>query len=284
MTQTPPTDLTSDHVPALTSTLLAGDPEDFAAGKKPLLLVGPSLGTSVEAVWGPAVPHLQEHFNVVGWDLPGHGRSAPSTEPFTIEDLADAVEALLARLSDEHRIPDSTPVLAAGVSIAGTVSLTLALRPETRINRLAVICSAAKIGTPQAWAERAELVERAGTPTMVEGSAQRWFAPGFMARQGEVATALLSSLQYTDRHSYAQACHALAQYDLTDSLESLIRPVLLIHGAHDQVCPPAEAEVIRQGAGSHAPVHAVTLVEVAHLAPAEAPDHTAHALREFVNA
>jgi 3-oxoadipate enol-lactonase len=271
------------QAPALTSTLLAGDSAALAAGDKPLLLVGPSLGTSVEAVWGPAVPHLKEHCVVVGWDLPGHGRSAVSSGPFTIDDLADGVEAVLTRLTREHQIPASTPVLAAGVSIAGAVALTLALRHETRIDRLAVVCSAAKIGTPEAWAERAELVERAGTPTMVEGSAQRWFAPGFMARQGAVATALLSSLQYTDRHSYAQACRALGGYDLTNELDALSRPVLLIHGAHDQVCPPAEAEVILRAAGEQAQLSAVTLEEVAHLAPAEAPEKTARLLLEFLD-
>lgn len=268
----------------LTSTLLAGDPARFTGGDKPILIVGPSLGTSVEALWGPAVPYLEPHFLLVGWDLPGHGRSEASQGPFTMEDLADGVEAMLTRLIQDHRIPETTPILAAGVSIAGAVSLTLALRPQTRLNRLAVMCSAAKIGTPESWAERAELVEKAGTPTMVEGSAQRWFAPGFMANQGAVATAVLSSLQYTDRHSYAHACHALGGYDLTSKLKDVAHPLLLVHGAHDKVCPPDEAEVIIRASPRDAEIASVTMGEVAHLAPAEAPEETAQLLVEFLNA
>lgn len=54
-----------------------------------VLIVGPSLGTSVEALWSRCAPMLP--FQVVGWDLPGHGRSRPAAEPFSVSDLADAV-------------------------------------------------------------------------------------------------------------------------------------------------------------------------------------------------
>jgi 3-oxoadipate enol-lactonase len=83
---------------------------------------------------------VKEHCVVVGWDLPGHRRNSASSGPFTIEDLADSVEALRTRLTREHQIPAITPVLAAGVSVAGAVSLTLALRPETLINGLDPDC------------------------------------------------------------------------------------------------------------------------------------------------
>lgn len=268
----------------ITSTLLAGDPAELATGVLPILLAGPSLGTSVEAVWGPAIAHLERDFLVIGWDLPGHGRSEPTVAPFTMEELADAVEASLARLIKEHHVPATTPIMAAGVSIAGAVALTLALRKDTRINRLSAVCTAAKIGTPESWAERAELVERAGTPTMVEGAAARWFAPGFMSRKPAVSTAILSSLQYTDRHSYAHACHALGGYDLTGEMKNLARPLLLIHGAEDPVCSPAEADAIVNTCSAGADVRAVTLDSVAHLAPAEAPEETARLLVEFLNA
>ncbi|GAA3057786.1 MULTISPECIES: alpha/beta fold hydrolase [Actinomycetes] len=268
----------------LTPTLLASRIEDLASGERPLLLVGPSLGTSVSALWGPAVPHLQEQFVVIGWDLPGHGASRPSDGPYTLQDLADGVEEVLAGVVAEHGVPSSTPVLAAGVSIGGATTLTLAQRPGTRIDRLAAICTAARIGTPEGWAERAELVAQAGTPTMVEGSAQRWFAPGFMAEHPRVATSLLQSLQHADRHSYAHACHALGTHDLTGRLDRFTRPLLVINGAEDTVCPPADAAVIADGAAAGSvPVRAVTLPDVAHLAPAEAPEATARLLEELLD-
>lgn len=207
-----------------------------------MLVLGPSLGTSVAVLWQGALAHLQESFTLIGWDLPGHGDAEPFTESFEISDLADALEELVAELADNHGLPADLPVYAAGVSIAGTVSLTLALRGNTRFTRLAALCTAAKIGDPQMWSERAELVAQAGTPTMVEGSAQRWFAPGFMAREPEVVTGLLHCLQHTDRHSYAAACRALGRYDLTAELAGVARPLLVISGVEDPVCPPSAVQ------------------------------------------
>ena len=51
----------------LTATGLAG-----SARATEVLIAGPSLGTSVEALWTRCAAMLS--FEVVGWDLPGHGR------------------------------------------------------------------------------------------------------------------------------------------------------------------------------------------------------------------
>lgn len=263
----------------LVPQLLCGSVEDLRSGTRPVLVLGPSLGTSVAVLWEGALEYLQQSFTVIGWDLPGHADAEPFTAPFEIADLADALEELLAQLTKTHGIPEDLPVYAAGVSIAGTVSLTLALRPQTRFTRLVALCTAAKIGDPQMWSERAELVAQAGTPTMVEGSAQRWFAPGFMARQPAVVTGLLRSLQHTDRGSYAQACRALGRYDLRPELAGVARPLLVISGAQDPVCPPSAVQDL--AAAPH--TRTAVLDGVAHQAPAEAPDATARLLKEFLN-
>ena len=52
-----------------------------------LLLLGPSLCTTANALWAAAAQRLAERVRVVGWDLPGHGRS-PAFGPFGIPELA----------------------------------------------------------------------------------------------------------------------------------------------------------------------------------------------------
>lgn len=263
----------------LTPQLLSGSVQDLRAGTRPVLVLGPSLGTSVSVLWEGALEDLQETYTLIGWDLPGHGDAEPYTEAFEIADLADAVEELVAELIRNHDVPADLPIYAAGVSIAGTVSLTLALRRGTRFTRLAALCTAAKIGDPQMWSERAALVAQAGTPTMVEGSAQRWFAPGFMARRPAVVTGLLRSLQHTERHSYAAACRALGRYDLTGDLAGVARPLLVISGEQDPVCPPSAVQDL--AAAPH--TQTAVLDGVAHQAPAEAPEATARLLKEFLD-
>lgn len=257
--------------PALTATLLAERPG------APSLIVGPSLGTSVQSLWGPAVPFLAEHFQVIGWDLPGHGASSASGKDFTLAELASAVAGLVRSSRESGVIAEGTRVVVAGDSIGGAATLQLAVDHGDLVDGIVSVCSAAKIGTPEAWRERADLVRQAGTPTMVVGSAQRWFAEGFIERKPEVSTALLHDLQNADRFDYAAACLALAGYDVTDRLGSIRVPVLAIGGAEDAVCAPREQRRIAEGAptGSY-----VILPGVSHQAPAEAPEATAQVIIE----
>ena len=266
--------------PALRPVLLHGGEALLADPEGPVLVVGPSLGTSVTALWEPTVREMHPGSLVIGWDLPGHGEQPPASGPFCLEDLADSVEAMVDQLAAEHGWEAGVSVDVAGVSVAGLVSLILALRPDTRFRRVVTLCSAATIGTPEAWRQRADLVERAGTPTMVAGSAERWFAPGFLASHAEIATNLLRSLQYADRHSYARICRALGEVDLREHLSDAARPVLAVAGGQDTVCPPEEAEFI---AAQVPEGRAVTLDDVAHLAPAEAPAEVAHLLKEYLD-
>lgn len=262
--------------PALMPTLLDGAQAE--GDDRPLLVLGPSLGTSVTALWAPALPYLKEHFTLVGWDLPGHGNSAPADAPFTLDQLAESVISLQQQVSGELGLAESLPRYAAGVSIAGAVSLLLARSADNPFAKLAALCSAAKFGEPEMWQERADLVERAGTPTMVEGSARRWFAPGFLERHPARATRLLHDLQGTDRHSYAYACRALAGYDTVADLPHIAVPVLALAGAQDEVCSPESVEQIAQAIPQG---RYEALAETAHQAPTESPEATAEVLKEF---
>lgn len=261
-------------VPTVTATQLS----EPGPGK-PLLVLGASLGTSVETLWAPTVALLADRAHVVAWDLPGHGRSPAPSEPFTVAELADAVADLIGRVRSESSDAAGAPAAYAGVSIGGATALELGLRHPGLVDGLVVICSAASLGTPEAWRERAETVRTQGTPALVAGSAQRWFSPGFLEREPALGGALLDSLQHTDDTGYAACCEALAQYDVRADLDRISDPVLAVNGADDQVAPPERGEEIVDGVRNGT---AVTLPGVAHLAPSEDPTATAAALEDFL--
>ncbi|OMH24419.1 hypothetical protein BKD30_08615 [Tersicoccus phoenicis] len=247
-----------------------------AGRTRPLVLLGPSLGTAAQPLWQRTADRLADDLDLIAWDLPGHGTSAPHVEPLSMADLAAAVLDLVDRTlpgADSHG-----PVGYAGVSVGGAAGLQLLLDAPHRFHAAAILCSGARIGDPTAWRERAATVRAAGTPVMVTGSAQRWFGPGFLAREAPTATALLSSLQHADRFSYARVCEALAAFDVRDRLGEITTPVLAVAGAADQVAPIGlareVAERVRDG-------RAVELPGVAHLAPAEDPGATAALLRDL---
>lgn len=259
-------------VPQLTPSVLHTNKE------LPTLIVGPSLGTASLQLWGPAVPYLKDHFQLIAWDLPGHGASKPSTEEFSMSQLATGVTTMIDALRTDGVITDGSKLFYAGVSVGGAVALQLAVDYPGTFNGLSSICAAAKIGTPEGWTERAELVAKAGTPTMVTGSAQRWFAPGFIEKEPVISTDLLHNLQDADRFAYAHVCGALAGFDVREQLATTTDPIIAINGAQDQVCPPADAQFIAENAPK---ATAAVVDSAAHLAPAEAPEETAAILVDF---
>ena len=253
-------------VPTLTGTRLAGEPG------KPLLVLGPSLGTSVDALWGPVAQRLGDVFHVVGWDLPGHGRSPAPDGPFTVAELAEAVRRLVDGLGDG-------PFAYAGDSVGGAVGQQLLLDMPGGVTAAVLVCTGARIGEPEGWHERATTVRTSGTPVMVASSAQRWFADGFLDRDSERAAALLRSLQDADSEGYALTCEALAGFDVRDRLAEVTARVLVVAGAEDVPTPPELGAALAAGVKAG---RLVVLPGVGHLAPAESPDVVAALVREHL--
>jgi pimeloyl-ACP methyl ester carboxylesterase len=135
------------------------------------------------------------------------------------------------------------------------------------LDHVVCIASAAKVGDPAMWADRATLVRRAGTPVMVGPSVERWFARGFVEREPGVANRLLVSLSDTDQESYALACEALARFDLRDGLDRVRTRLVVAPGEHDVVVPRELAEETAAAAGAEL----VVISACGHLPPAENP-------------
>jgi 3-oxoadipate enol-lactonase len=221
---------------------------------------------------------LGNDYDVVAWDLPGHGVSPAATETFDVAALADAVVDLVDSIA-----PGET-FHYAGVSLGGAVGLQLGIKHGERLKSLSIQNSGAKIGTPEGWLERAETVRTQGTPVMIQGSAQRWFAPGYMDREPEFSSRLLHALRDADRFSYAFCCEALASFDVRSQLGSIRVPTQVIAGAVDGVATPAMADEVAAGiTAGGGTATAVTLEGVAHLAPAEAPAHLADLMRSLIS-
>jgi 3-oxoadipate enol-lactonase / 4-carboxymuconolactone decarboxylase len=232
------------------------------------LLLGPSLGTSADACWGPTAALLRDDFDVVGWELPGHGADrGPVSDDLTFE-----VQAA--------RVLESVdgPFLYAGDSVGGQVGLQLLLDAPDRVLGAVLCCTGAKIGDDAVWEKRIASVRASGTASLVGETPQRWFAPGFLEREPERASALLHSLRDASDDGYVAVCGALAAYDVRDRLGEIAAPVVAVAGAHDPVCPPASLREIAEGV-QHGRL--VVLEDTGHQAPAERPEEVAMIIREL---
>ena len=252
----------------VTMVRLGGRPD------QPLLLLGPSLGTSVTSLWSPAARLLADDFQVIGWDLPGHGTNRmPVDGPLTVAALAADLLRLVDALGDGLHPP---VFHYAGDSLGGAVGLQLLLDAPDRVLSATLLCTGARIGTPESWAERAATVRDSGTPSLVSASAERWFAPGFLDRQPEAGSALLHALRDADDGGYVAACQALAEFDVRDRLAAVRARVLAVAGEHDVPTPP---DVVREIAAGVPGADFVVVPGVGHLAPVEAPTEIARLVR-----
>ncbi len=263
-------------IPAITAVRLTGARN---RAELPLLVLGPSLGTSATTLWSQCADGLSDAFDVVAWDLPGHGHNrAVPDEPFTMAELAAGVLHVVDDLLAERGAVGGT-FAYAGDSAGGAVGLQLLLDVPRRVTAAVLLCTGAKIGTAEGWRERIDQVREAGTAAMVSASAQRWFGSAFLDREPERGSALLHTLQATDDEGYVQVCAALADFDVRDRLAEIGVPVLAVAGAEDEVTPTADLRAIADGVPDG---RLVELQGVAHLAPAEAPEKVARLVRQHL--
>ncbi|NAZ82375.1 4-carboxymuconolactone decarboxylase [Kineococcus sp. R8] len=246
-------------------------------GALPLLVVGPSLGTSSRSLWSAVARRLTGVAVVAGWDLPGHGGAAPADGPLTAAGLAARLAGFGAAVQAE-RGRAGEPFAYAGSSLGGALGLQLALDHPAAVSAVGVVCSAARIGTPAAWHDRAATVRGRGLAPVVEATPARWFAPGFAEAAPDAAGALLADLAAANPASYAAACELLAAFDVRDRLPGLRVPLLAVGGALDPVVPPADLLALGGAPGALA-----TLVPgVAHQLPVEDPAALATLLHRHV--
>lgn len=148
----------------------------------------------------------------------------------------------------------------------GTVSPTAkAARPEL-LRGLVLSNTAARMGTPEAWAARIAAIRGGGMAAIADAVMERWFAARFRARP-QLAI-WRNMLLRSPVEGYVAACAALAAADLTGALAAPRVPVEVIAGAEDGASAPdlvAALAAAIPGAGL------TTLPGVGHIPPVEAP-------------
>ena len=103
----------------------------------PVVVLSNSLGSTYK-MWNAQVAALEERYRVVRYDTRGHGYSPVPGGPYSIDDLADDLVALLDRLGigQAHLV---------GLSLGGMTAMRVAARNAERVDRLALLCTCARL-------------------------------------------------------------------------------------------------------------------------------------------
>lgn len=205
----------------------------------PVFVLGPALGTTTE-LWRGQISGLSEQLRVIRYDHRGHGESPVPPGPYSLADLGGDVLALLDRLGLER-------VHLGGMSLGGMVSMWVAANAPGRVDRLVLMCTAARLGPPEMWTERAAVARTEGVEALADGALARWVPDGFARARPDVVAELRAMLTATPAEGYAGCCAAIEHMDLEPDLPRIEAETLVIAGLADQATPPSHAERIAAG-------------------------------------
>jgi 3-oxoadipate enol-lactonase len=177
-------------------------------------------------------------------------------------DLAGDVVALLDRLGIDR-------FSYVGVSIGGAIGQQLALTVPERLEKLAIVASAAQFADPPSWAVRAQQVREQGTEPLVASRTGTWFTAAWAEQDPAGAQRLLQMLRDTPAEGYAACCEAIGAFDVRGRLGEISTPTLVIAGAEDPATPPETVRVIADGIPG---AHFMVVSGAAHLPNATDPE------------
>jgi 3-oxoadipate enol-lactonase len=203
----------------------------------PSLVFINSLGSDFR-IWQDVVPAFTDRFQVILYDKRGHGLSDAPPAPYMIDHHTDDLLALLDRLKIDK-------AALIGLSVGGMIGQRIAARAPERVQALTLCCTAAKIGTPELWAERIAAVENGGLEPITDNVLQRWFTPLFRETQKDVVVGWRNMLVRTPAHGYAGTCAAIRDADLRRDAGGIKAPTLCVAGDQDGSTP---ADVVQSTA------------------------------------
>jgi 3-oxoadipate enol-lactonase len=238
--------------------------------KEPLLVFINGLGTD-HRIWDPVLEVLPAQLSTLVYDLRGQGLSELGAARYDVAALSDDLELLLQRLG-------ARSVLPIGFSMGGLVAQQFALAHPGRVRGLVLCATAARIGNPESWGQRAEAVRRGGLAAVADAVIDRWFSGSFRALSPHLVRGYRTLLERVDAAGYLAALGLLAQADLSAFTPQLSLPVLAVAGGADLATPP---EVVRALAERIAGAKFRLLAGAGHLLGVEQPEALARSITEF---
>jgi 3-oxoadipate enol-lactonase len=212
------------------------------SGKKgaPVMVLSHSLACSL-VMWNPQMDDLSPHFQVLRYDMRGHGHSDVTPGPYTIELLAEDVIGLLDALGIDR-------MHFVGLSVGGMIGQSLALNHPKRLRSLA-LCDTSSAVPQEAqpiWQERIERTRAKGMESQVNETMERWFTPAFLKQNPPMVGLIRKQILATPVAGYLGCAEAIRKLNYLNRLSEIKLPTLIMVGEDDPGTPVSASQAIHE--------------------------------------
>lgn len=230
----------------------------------PLVLVH-GVGMDL-TMWRPLAALLADRFQVICYDMVGHGASPKRPGPYSLSDFV----AQLGRLADAC---DLRRFDLLGFSMGGLVAQGFAAAHGVRLDHLVLLNTVyRRSGTERdAILGRVAAVLDGGFADSVEAALDRWFTPAFRTQHPATIDSIRRLMLRNDLNAYAAAYRVFATADaeLAGTAAGIATPTLVLTGSDDQRSTVAMARAL---AGDLPRGRLAILPGQRHLTPLECPE------------
>ncbi|WP_459981650.1 alpha/beta fold hydrolase [Nocardioides sp. AN3] len=235
---------------------------------KPTLVLLHGVGLD-HTVWEPLASILADRFDVVAFDLPGHGAGGPVPEGLTLADLAGQVAG---------QVPEGSHLV--GFSLGALVAQHLAIHRPELVATLTSVSSVCRRTDAERTAvlHRLEVAE-GDLAASSEASIDRWFIGSDVSAAWVERTR--ATLAANDRDSFLRCYRVFATGDaeVGPELARISAPALAITGADD---PGSTPEMTRRLAAAIPGCRAEIVPNTRHMLPLERPGALAAAITALI--
>jgi pimeloyl-ACP methyl ester carboxylesterase len=229
-------------------------------------------------IWNPQMDGLPDIASIISVDLRGHGESYPFDGTYRMDLLAEDCHRLL----DDLHV--NAPVVVCGLSMGGYVTLALyRIYPEL-FKGMILTSTRSGSDSPEGKANRDAGVKNVrvhGVAYIVDNMLPKLVSPVTFASNKPLVNTIDDIMLETSVNGVVGALQGMRDRpDSTPLLSQVQCPVLIIHGADDQLIPVSEAQLMHQQLpGSRL----VVIPEAGHLPNLEQPELFNQAVREFLS-
>jgi pimeloyl-ACP methyl ester carboxylesterase len=195
------------------------------------------------STWDQHIGRLGDAFDLVTYDLVGHGESPPSVDPPSLTMFSDQLLSMLDDLSIDR-------AAIIGFSLGGMINRRFAIDHPDRVSTLAILNSPHQRGekAQRAVEQRALESTAGGSGATIDATLERWFTPAFRESRPELVDEVKQWVLANDSDVYAQNRWVLANgvVELIDPRPQITAPTLVMTCELDSASTPEMSHAIAE--------------------------------------